>query len=774
MRLHFFLNTILLVLCTLLFSVHIAAAQSSTGVIRGFVYDQSSGEPILFTNVYLQGTTLGSSTDAKGFFTITRIPAGNYKLMSSYLGYDTASVQIRIKGGDILNEKLFLRKSSLNLGMVEVSGEKEEQRTTVKVSVETVTPKQITQIVSVGGEADIAQYLQVLPGVVFTGDQGGQLYIRGGSPVQNKVMLDGMILYNPFHSIGLFSVFETDIIQNADVYTGGYNSNHGGRISAVMDITTRDGNQKRWKGKVGASPFLGRVLMEGPLGKAGTPEKPAPTLIVSTRSSWLDQSSKRLYTYADSNGLPFSFTDLYAKTTFRSSNGSKLSLFGFNFSDRANFRNVSDFGWDSRGLGGNFVLIPEGSNSVVSGTVAWSDYNSFQIEPGRGPRNSGISGFNGTINIAQYLQRDEINFGFDLVGFGTRFNFTNPSGIILNQNENTTELAGYVKYKLLTDKLVMEPGLRGHYYASLGEFSIEPRLGLKYNLTPAVRLKFAGGWYSQNLISAVSDRDVVNLFFGFLSGPDNLPKTFDGARVQSKLQKARHAIVGTEIDLGKHVELNIESYIKNFDQLTNINRDKIYEDISEFEQKPDFLKKDFIIERGQAYGFDFRLKYDRRQYYVWATYSWTYVDRFDGQRTYFPSFDRRHNINLVGTYKFGSDRSWELSTRWNYGSGFPFTQTQGFYPNISLNGGINSDYLAQNGDLGVVYAGFNQARLPSYHRLDASLRYTYAVSDRSELDFNFSVSNVYDRRNIFYFDRVRFSRVNQLPILPSFGLTWNF
>ncbi|MFM7586553.1 MAG: TonB-dependent receptor, partial [Bacteroidota bacterium] len=184
--------------------------------------------------------------------------------------------------------------------------------------------------------------------------------------------------------------------------------------------------------------------------------------------------------------------------------------------------------------------------------------------------------------------------------------------------------------------------------------------------------------------------------------------------------------------------------------------------------------KDFIIERGQAYGFDFRLKYDRRQYYVWATYSWTYVDRFDGQRTYFPSFDRRHNINLVGTYKFGSDRSWELSTRWNYGSGFPFTQTQGFYPNISLNGGINSDYLAQNGDLGVVYAGFNQARLPSYHRLDASLRYTYAVSDRSELDFNFSVSNVYDRRNIFYFDRVRFSRVNQLPILPSFGLTWNF
>jgi hypothetical protein len=207
MRPHPFLIAFLLAFCFIQCPVHFAVAQSSTGVIRGFVYDQGSGEPILFTNVYLRGTTLGSSTDAKGFFTITRIPPGSYTLMSSYLGYDTASVEIRIKGGEILNEKLFLRKSSLNLGMVEVSGEKEEQRTTVKVSVETVTPKQITQIVSVGGEADIAQYLQVLPGVVFTGDQGGQLYIRGGSPVQNKVMLDGMILYNPFHSIGLFSVF---------------------------------------------------------------------------------------------------------------------------------------------------------------------------------------------------------------------------------------------------------------------------------------------------------------------------------------------------------------------------------------------------------------------------------------------------------------------------------------------------------------------------------------------------------------------------------------
>lgn len=758
----------------LITSTQAIQAQDNTGTVRGFVYDKTSGEPILFTNVYLKGTTMGASTDVNGFYSITRIPAGNYTLMSTYLGYDTAMAQITVKPGSIISQQLFLNKSSISLSEIQVSAEKQEQLTSVKVSVETVTAKQISQIVSVGGESDIAQYLQVLPGVVFTGDQGGQLYIRGGSPVQNKVLLDGMIIYNPFHSIGLFSVFETDIIKNAEVHTGGYNSNHGGRISAVMDITTRDGSQNRLKGKIGASPFLGRILLEGPLAKPKNPDALAPTFIIAGKSSYLNRTSPVLYSYADSNGLPFSFNDIYAKTTFKARNGSKLSLFGFNFNDRVNFRQIADIKWNSVGMGANFVLIPEGSTSLISGTMAYSDYQTTQVESDGAPRESGISGFNGNLTITQFLAKDEVVFGFDVVGFGTNFSFTNPSGIILNQDANTTELAGFFKYKYVSDKLVFEPGLRGHYYSSLSEFSVEPRLGLKYNMTKKIRLKFAGGYYSQNLISAVSDRDVVNLFFGFLSGPDNLPRTFDGEPVTSKLQKSRHAIGGIELDFGKFFEFNFETYIKDFNQLTNINRDKIFEDITAFEDKPDFLKKDFIVERGQAYGFDFRLKYDRKRFYAWATYSWTYVDRFDGIRTYNPSFDRRHNVNLVTTYNFGETGNWELSGRWNFGSGFPFTQTQGFYPDVNFGGGVNTDYLSQNGNLGINYAEFNQGRLPTYHRLDVSVRHTVALSDRSDLDLNFSVSNFYNRENIFYFDRVRFARVNQLPILPSFGMTLTF
>ena len=188
--------------------ISIVSIAQSTGVIRGFVYLKDSGEPVLFTNVVLQGTTMGIATDVNGYFSITKVPAGDYTLMiASTLGYDTLLQAVSVKAGEIVSTKLYLTKSAVKLQGVEVTAEQEAKQTETSVSVNKIDPIVIKKLPTVGGEPDLAQYLQVLPGVVFTGDQGGQLYIRGGSPVQNKVLLDGMIVYNPFHSIGLFSVF---------------------------------------------------------------------------------------------------------------------------------------------------------------------------------------------------------------------------------------------------------------------------------------------------------------------------------------------------------------------------------------------------------------------------------------------------------------------------------------------------------------------------------------------------------------------------------------
>jgi len=756
-----------------------SAVMAQTADIRGFVYEKQTGEPVIFTNVYLKGTTYGAATDVNGFYSISKVPPGSYTLMITYIGFDSLQLPITVKAGEILTKKLFLEKSAVKMKTFEVSAEKQEQKTEVKVSVNKITPKEIKQIPTVGGEPDLAQYLQVLPGVIFTGDQGGQLYIRGGSPIQNKVLMDGMIIYNPFHSIGLFSVFDADIIRNADVYTGGFGAQYGGRVSSVMDITTRDGNKTRHGGKVSVSPFGAKALLEGPLKKLTEDNNTTASYIFSAKNSYLEQTSKILYSYVDTGGLPFNFLDLYGKVSLNSPNGSKLNLFGFNFRDQVKYRSVSDLQWNSSGVGSNFVLIPSGSPILIQGNFAYSKYGISLSEENRKPRTSDIDGFNLGLDFTYHIDKNELNYGIEVLGFKTTFDFYNSVNRQISQEENTTELAGFLRYKITAGKLLIDPSFRMHYYASLNEVSPEPRLGMKYNATDRLRLKLAGGLYSQNLISANSDRDVVNLFYGFLSGPDNLQSTFiekDGSKrdVTTNLQKSRHAIVGFEYDITSRIDINVETYYKGFNQLTNINRNKLYEDNSANSSKPDALKKDFIVETGAAKGIDFRLKYDYKRLYLWAVYSLAFVDRWDGSVEYVPHFDRRHNMNLVGSYTFGKALDWEFDARWNLGSGFPFSQTQGFYEKLDFQDGLSTNYVNANGALAFQYADVNAGRLPYYHRLDINLKKKFVLTENSTFEANVGVTNAYNRENIFYFDRIKYSRVNQLPIMPSFGLNLTF
>jgi hypothetical protein len=176
----------------------------------------------MFSNVMLEGTQIGAVTDVNGFFTLTQVPNGNYNIIVSYIGFDPVSTSLVVKANKITDKSFYLNEASIQLNTVQLSAERQEAKTSVNTSVVKLTAKSLKKLPSIGGDPDIAQYLQVIPGVVFTGDQGGQLYIRGGAPIHNVVLLDGMILYNAFHSIGLFSVFDTDVIKTADVYTGGF------------------------------------------------------------------------------------------------------------------------------------------------------------------------------------------------------------------------------------------------------------------------------------------------------------------------------------------------------------------------------------------------------------------------------------------------------------------------------------------------------------------------------------------------------------------------
>lgn len=747
-----------------------ALAFAQTGVIRGFVYDKSNGEPIIFTNVFLSGTSIGAQTDVNGFYQISKIKPGDYTLQVTYLGYDTLRMPVTVVAGEMLTRKLYLSAKAVNLNEVDISAERQEAKSDVRVSITKIGAKEIKQVAAIGGEADIAQYIQTLPGVISTGDQGGQLYIRGGAPIQSKVLMDGMVIYNPFHSIGFYSVFDADVIRNAEIFTGGMPAEHGGRISSVIDITTRDGNQKRFGGKLSSSPFMSKLLLEGPLKKAVKEGDPSSSFLFSARTSYLQQTSKIFYNYIDaptSTPIPYNFRDLYGKMSFNTQSGSKFNVFGFNFTDSVQFNSNSNMSWTNNGLGGSFVIIPGTTPALINGSAAYSNYEVTLLEKNRLPRNSSIGGFNMALGFTYFYGKDELKYGIDMQAFKTAFNFTTVEGSKVDLPGSSTELVGYIKYKKVWDRLVIEPGLHARYYANLGEPSLEPRFGAKWNVSDRFRMKLASGLFSQNLISANSDQQVVNLFYGFLTAPDNLPSTFDGKPINSRLQKARHIIIGTEFDIAKNIELNVEGYIKDFYLLINLNRDKVFP-----------VDKDFVYENGQARGVDFTLKYEHKRSYLWLAYSLAEVVRNyevnGGLLEYNPNFDRRHNVTVIASQVVGKKSQWEFNAKWNLGSGFPFTPTAGYFEQQNLGGGYGSNTNTTPGTLAYQLGDIYSKRFPWFHRFDITVKRRWEISERSHIEANISITNVYNRKNIFYIDRVTADRINQLPFLPSVGVNWTF
>ncbi len=764
------LFVLLMLLLTTFSSTH---ALAQFGSLKGFVYEKETGEPVLFTNVYFYKTSIGAPTDANGYFAITRIPPGDYTLMVTYIGFDTLMMPVTIKAGELQSKKLYLTKSTVQLDEISVSAARQDKVRETQTSIIKITPKEIQSIPTIGGQPDLAQYLQILPGVVFSGDQGGQLYIRGGPPIQNKVLYDGMIVYNPFHSIGLFSVFDVDILKNVEVYTGGFGAEYGGRISSVMDVTTRDGNKNRIAGKFDISTFGAKALLEGPIYKPKNEHEASATFLLSVKNSYLEQSSKIFYKYIDENGLPYNYLDFYGKIAVNTPNGSKINVFGFDFSDKVHYKVLQDYNWNSFGGGFDFIAIPAKSSVLIEGNFAYSKYKVELQETNKSARSSSIAGFNGGFNFTYFFGRDALKYGIELSQYNTVFDFFNAVNRKIDYSQNSTEASVFLKYKWMPGKFIIEPGLRAQYYASLSNLSIEPRLAVKYNVLPNFRLKMAAGMYSQNLISTTYDKDVVNLFYGYITSPMNLPTEFMGKSVTNRLQRSSQVVFGFEWDILKNLSVNIEGYYKYYPQLTSLNRNKLYDDTEANSNIADYYKKDFVLETGDAEGVDVSIKYDWKKIHLWVTYSLGYIHRNDGVTDYVPPYDRRHNLNLVGTFFFGKKSDWEFDVRYNYGSGFPFTQTQGFYELINFQN-MGTNYTTENGSLGILYGDYDQGRLPYYSRLDLNLKKIFFLGKTTKFEISLSVTNALNQQNIFYFDRVSYTRVDQMPLMPSLGLSFSF
>jgi hypothetical protein len=773
-------------LALICFLIITACGFAQTATVKGFVYLDKTLEPALFSTVYLQGTTYGQNADVNGYYSISHVPPGNYVLVVTYLGYDTLKEAITLTKDQILTKKLYIKQSATEMHEVSISAEEKSHETETQINTTVITLKDMNSIPTVGGQPDFAQYLQVLPGVISTGDEGGQLYIEGGQPIQNKVLLDGMTIFNPFHSIGLFSVFDADIISDATVYAGGFNAEYGDRISSIMDIHTRDGDKKEITGKVDASPFGAHGLVEGPLlkNRDDDPKKATASFILSFKNSYLGQTSKSLYPYIDSgHGIPFDYADYYGKLSLNTANGSKLNLFGFDFTDNVNYPGIATLNWKEAGAGLNFILVPTNTTSLMEFNIDYSNYAIYMAQNGLATDTSKISTFSIGLKFTQFLGNTTVYYGVEMAGTGTDLAFTNPANAPVSEVETSDEISAFLKFKILNSnrKFVLEPGFRAQYYASLGVFSPEPRIDAKYNVSKKFRLKFGAGLYSQTLVSTIDETQVVDLFYGIITSPptSDIPSNFTQqngttAPVTNPLQRAYHITGGFEFDPIQSMHIDVEAYEKNFLQTTTLNYDQIYPNNSSYAGiKADTLTKPFLVQSGNAYGADMTVKYDIKHFTLYGVYSLGYVTYWDGSYSFPPPFDRRNSVNLVVSYHFGKDLSWQANVRWNYGSGFPFTPTQAFYPMTSLNN-INSSIAVTNPSLGVLYAEFDSQRLPDYQRLDVSVSKSVQMSQKMALRFNASCINVYNRSNIFYFNRITGQRVNQLPILPTLSVGLDF
>lgn len=747
------------------------AATAQTGQVRGVVQDAKTGEPIIFTPIRLAPATYGAMTDVNGVFLINKVQPGNYTITIASLGYDTLKQAVSVARGEIVKLNLKLKERSVETEEIELTGNRDRTRRqqTVNASVTQISAEEIAALPSVGGEPDLVQYIQTLPGVVTTGDQGGQIYIRGGTQVQNLTYMDNILVYNPFHSIGLYSIFETDIIKNADVYTAAFGPEYGGRASSVIDVSTIDGNKNRIAARAGVNPVAARAMLEGPLFKLENGS--AGTFVAAVRHSYLDRTSQMIYPYAvrdrEEKKLPFAFTDFFGKFSINSGTGSKVSLTAFQHSDIAGLGPQSAFKWTQSGVGANFVVTPGSASSIISGNASLSNYQIGIREETTTPRSSSLSSFNGTINVTTFFEKNELKVGLGVVGLNSDFTGSSPSRLITNITGFNTEIFMYGKYRYVSPRLIIEPGLRLQYYASEAVNSLqpEPRVGAKFNLTENTRLKGAMGLYSQNLIAAQSDRDVVNLFSGFITNPDRIQNA-SGQRVNQALQLARHYVAGVEWDANNYLELGAEVYLKDFYQFININRERL-----------SASDPDFILESSIAKGIDLLAKYDRRHYMAQISSSLARVEREYGGVVYPPNFDRRHNVQVLGYWRFGPKHRWEFDYRWNLGSGLPFTQTLAFYENLPFQSGYNANINQENGSLDAYYgtlANFNRGRLPWYHRLDLAVKRRTSFGKNGELEIIASVTNAYNRANVFYYDRVSRRRVNQLPVLPTLGVNIQF
>lgn len=729
-----------------IFSFSIAYSQN-TGNLRGIVTDSLTGEIIPYANVVVKGGKQGASTNSSGYYFIPSVPAGKRTVIFSIIGYVTREVTTEIKSGVINDINIKLARTSVDLGEVTIVGERNARENETDLGLEKISVKDI-ELQPIGAELDIFRVIQNNPGVNTTGDATAKYYVRGGGSDQNLVLLNGATVYNPFHALGIFSVIDPEIISSLEFYKGGFTPALGDRLSSILNIITRDGNKNFYQGTVQAGLLSGKVAAEGPV--------PGGSFLLTGRKSYYSDILKK---YLNDKDTPFDFYDLSLKVNFSDPSidqNSKFVAHAFLSSDQVvnNDPLLEDYHIRNNIAGVKWSKIWNGSPLVSDLNISYSHYMA-KVEPnlsGSKPRENNVRDLTINADLTYiYDSKDQLQFGFQNKFLTTELKQVNQLQREIDNLVSRTSLAGYMTYKFFRwEDVGLDLGMRFNFLsmAEKRPFLFEPRISFTWLINRLMIFKFAFGRYSQEMVTLANEDELISVFEPWMIVPDNITAA-----------EATHFIAGLTSWFTDRFVLEIEAYYKTMSNLMEVN-----------EQKFTSIQFDFKNISGKSYGIEAALKFDGSIFYGKASYALGWAEKYAKDLTYAPRYDVRHSINLLAGINPGAN--WQFTPNWVITSGMPFTPISGFYDKLLLDGTIPINILG-NYEPQFIYDSKNSSRLPYYHRLDLSLTKKFSTG-LADFTIGASVLNVYNRENIYYFDKKTGKRINQLPILPAFFVKAEF
>ena len=737
-----------------------ADAQAQNAIVRGYVTDAADGQPLQGVNVRLTndaGALLGGATDRDGFYAVSGIPAGEYYFAGTFIGYQVHLDTLAFEAGEIRPYNFELQFGEIGLEELFVEAEREAAGAAgLTGGLQSVRPQDISLIPAPDLSGDLASYLVTMPGVVAGGDQGGQLFIRGGEPTQNLVLMDGMLVYQPFHLVGFYSAIPASILNVTDVYAGGFGAKYGGRLSSVIDVSTRNGNNRRFSGEISAAPFISAGVLEGPIVPGRV------SALLSGRFSVIEQGASRIV----DTPLPYNFNDQFGKIHAELGPNNRASITGIRSFDQGIIGAQTDaeadsvgrqVTWENTAFGGRYVLLPTRIPVQAELLISSSRVrNSFGQEEDP-ERSADAREVNVSANVTHFTRPTDITWGLYF-----RFNELQSTlgGLFQDIAEDTefvSEAGGYVELDFdLADRLAIQPGLRFQSFPSKGRNYVEPRLRLTLDLGTH-RISAAGGLYHQEFVGLTDRRDAGDVFTAWTSSP------------RGEVPTAYHVIGGYQYSPASWLRLAVEGFYK---ELSNLS-------IAEWSAFPRFTTR-LQPADGTALGLDARLEIITLPFYGFINYGYseveylaqqTEIEHWFGSSDYAfsPPHDRRHQMNALASIRL---LGFVLNARWQFGSGLPFSEALGFDEFIALEG--PADLTQERGQTRVLYSYPYGGRLPTYHRLDLSLERSITISNHTVLTLQGSATNAYDRTNLFYIDLFTLERLNQLPLIPAVGIKLEF